>query len=130
MDTPKNPLKAALDALRAKSVKNPIAALFNATDRQLVPSQIHGLMVEIGAGKKVTIPKEDTMRLIHQGLQRMGVRRGLPPEAWKPFAKAVRAARATTDKRRKDVREREGLDPIEVVRARSAAAVPAVPPAP
>lgn len=124
MDTPKNPLKAALEALRSKNVKNPIAALFNATDRQLVPSQIHGLMVEIGSGKKVTIPKETTVLLIHQGLQRMGLRRGLPPEVWKPFAKAVRAERAATDKRRKDVRAREGLDPIEVVRARSTASAP------
>lgn len=127
MDTPKNPLKGALEALRSKNVKNPIAALFNATDRQLVPSQIHGLMVEIESGKKVTIPKEDTRRLIHQGLQRLGHRRGLPPEAWKPFERAVRAQRSATDKRRKDVRAREGLEPIEVVRARSTASAPAAP---
>ncbi len=110
MDTtpdPKNPLRAALDELAAKGTRNAVRALVDATDRTLERHQIHAWARQTG------YPSDAAHRqTIDLGLKRLGLRRGLSETTWRPWIKAVQAARRASDKRRAEVRTREGLPPF------------------
>lgn len=103
----KNPLRAALDDLAERGTRNAVRALVDATDRSVERHQVHAWARPDGYP-----PSAEQRSVLDLGLKRLGMRRGLSESAWKPWIKGVQSARRAADKRRAEVREREGLPPF------------------